>query len=90
MSAITKPKTTPTLLAHLTRLHQAGPSATAQQVDSNAIYMGRLVEQGLVEVIATVKHTDEHGNARRGRPMNIYRPTAKGRARARRALAKQA
>lgn len=81
-STVTKPKTTPTLMAHMTRLSQVHP-ATAAQAKSNSIYMGRLVAEGLVKVVDTVQ------SGKRGRPANIYRVTKKGMGRVQRAQARQ-
>jgi hypothetical protein len=58
MSAVTKPRTSPVLLAHLTRLAKVASvrePATAAAVDSNAIYMGRLVAQGLVREVGKIE-----------------------------------
>lgn len=81
-ATVTKPRTSPVLLAHLTRLTAVATKrqpATADAVQSNAIYMDRLVKAGLVEVVDTVK------SGKRGRPANLYAPTKVGRDRARRA-----
>lgn len=79
---VTKPATTPVLLAHLTRLAKVATKkapATAAQADSNAIYMARLEAQGLVTRVGTVQ------TGERGRPAVLFAPTKLGRDRARRA-----
>lgn len=78
------PKTTPTMMAHLTRLADAKEPATAAAVDSNSIYMGRLEKEGLVKVVDSVQ------SGKRGRPAHIYRVTDKGRKRVQRAQARKA
>lgn len=83
MSNVTKPRTTPTLLALAVALRKAG-RATAAELQSNAIYMARLQDEGLVKVAGKVQ------SGRRGRPAHIYALTDKGRKRADRAIAKSA
>lgn len=81
-TTVTAPKTTPVLLAHLTRLAKVATKrqpATAVQADSNAIYMARLEAQGLVTRVGTVQ------TGERGRPAVLFAPTKLGRDRARRA-----
>ena len=79
MSAVkTKPATPRTLLPILVRLADQGPS-TAIDLDTNAIYMQRLVERELVKVSDVVR------SGKRGRPAHVYRVTDKGRKRAQRA-----
>lgn len=79
---ITKPQTPPALLAILVKLVQNASPATASDLDTNSIYMGRLVAYDLVKVKDTVK------SGQRGRPAHVYAPTSKGRGRAQRAIAK--
>lgn len=79
---VTAPKTTPVLLAHLTRLAAVATKrqpATADQAESNAIYMARLEAQGLVIRVDKVR------TGKRGRPAVLFAPTKLGRDRARRA-----
>lgn len=82
---VTKPATSPVLLAHLTRLTAVATKAapvTADVAESNAIYMARLEAQGLVTRVGTVQ------TGERGRPAVLFAPTEKGRKRAKRAAAK--
>lgn len=76
-----KTQTPKTLLPVLIRLADAGP-ATAADVESTSIIMGRLAARGLVKVVDQVK------SGQRGRPAHIYRVTDAGRKRARRAASK--
>lgn len=79
---VTKPATTPVLLRHLKSLSAVATKrnpATAADANSNAIYLNRLVEQGLVARVSTVQ------TGRRGRPAVLFAPTKIGRDRARRA-----
>jgi predicted ArsR family transcriptional regulator len=76
------PKTTPTLLALLVKLFEA-KKASAKDLDTNAVYMGRLEKEGLVKVVGKVE------TGKRGRPAHIYAVTDKGRGRAKRAADKR-
>lgn len=84
--ATTKPKTPKSLLTVLVALRDAGATkrtpVTATAVNTNAIYMGRLADRGLVVVAGKVE------SGRRGRPAHKYALTAQGRKRADRAIAK--
>lgn len=82
MSKITKPQTPPALLSILIDLLNAGQPSTAADLNTNSIYMGRLLKADLVQVKDTVK------SGGRGRPAYIYTFTSKGRSRAKRAAAK--
>lgn len=88
MPSVTQPRTSPVMLDTLCGVVQAqkdkgNKPVTAKEADTNAIYLGRLVELGLVEAApATVK------TGRPGRPAHLYKATQLGRDRARRALAK--
>lgn len=74
-----KPATQPALLTLLVRLVESGAPATAADLNTTSIYMGRLAKDGLVKV------ADQVRSGQRGRPAHIYRATDKGRKRARRA-----
>lgn len=95
MSKNTKPQTPKSLLAVLVAASQADktdadtgrPGVTAQDAGTDAIRMGRLADLDLVKVSGTRRHRDEQGNVKRGRPMNLYTLTSKGRGRAKRAQA---
>lgn len=80
-NSILKPRTSPTLLNLLVRLASTG-TATAVELETNAIYMGRLQQEGLVKVADKVR------SGGRGRPAHVYRCTDKGRKRAQRAQSK--
>lgn len=80
---ILRPQTPPALLAILVKMVQNGQPATAAALDTNSIYMGRLVDSDLVKVAGKVE------SGKRGRPAHVYRVTPKGAGRAKRAIAKQ-
>jgi predicted ArsR family transcriptional regulator len=81
-----KPATPKSLLTILVAMREAGATkrtpVTASEVNTNAIYMGRLQERGLVTVAGKVD------SGKRGRPAHRYALTSTGRGRADRALVK--
>jgi DNA-binding PadR family transcriptional regulator len=87
MSKVTKPRTSPKMLDLLVTCRVTAKNGdgtfTAKTVESNAIYMGRLRDAGLIRAVDTVK------SGQRGRPALIFRLTDTGRGRADRALAKR-
>lgn len=78
-----RPMTQAALLTLLVRLSNQGGIATAVELDTTSIYMGRLLNEGLVAVADTVK------SGKRGRPAYIYEVTKIGYDRAYRAGARK-
>jgi hypothetical protein len=77
-------KVAPALAAIVVRMGAQGPQQSAADLNTNSIYMGRLIAQGLATRVAKA----DVRTGERGRPAHRYTLTAAGRRVAKR-LAKQ-